>query len=108
MTEADERRLEKKCDKMAQTLTEVRDWQIRFDGRAEQIARDVDELRGDMYGNGSPGVKARLQRQEDNCKVHLAEQSWIKKFICRVAQTVTAVVIVTVMFWLMGLFKAGK
>lgn len=108
MTDTEMTRLEKKCDEMSQTLTAVRDWQIGFDVRAVQIDRDVRELQGTVFGNGVPGLKARMQGQEDKCRSHLESQSGTRAFVARVAQTVVSAMILTVIFWLMGVFKTGQ
>ncbi len=72
-----------------------------------QITRDVDELRGDLYGNGKDGLKVRLQRQEDFCKnrVDAEKQSLLSRVAPTIVSTVAAAGIIGFGLWLLGLFR---
>ncbi len=49
-------------DHMNQTLTEVRDSQIRHSARHEAIEQKLDEHHVTLFGNGKRGLKAQVAR----------------------------------------------
>jgi hypothetical protein len=58
---------DEKLDAALKALADIQRWQASHDTSHQRIERDVNDLRHDMYGNGSPGLKSRTQTIEDRC-----------------------------------------
>lgn len=65
--------VDQKLDAIMEQIANVQLWQKAHDVAHKMIDRDVNEIRTELFGNGHPGIKERLQIQEQTCtsSIHL-------------------------------------
>jgi hypothetical protein len=75
-------------------------WQAAHDEAHKTITRDVTEIRSELYGNGNPGMKLRLQRLDD-----AVPGNRLRAFVGSVAEKVLANGILAFVVWLLWIYK---
>lgn len=79
-------------------------WKAGHDKEHETIARDINDFRGDLYGNPDPetGIKYQVQRLI-NCKNKITE--W-KQFWMAVLRALLVIFFASFCAWLLMLYRS--
>ena len=99
---------DQKLDRILEEIGEVRLWQATHTAKHEAIDSDVGDLKNTMYGNGTPGVKSRLQTNES--KLAMIEQRyappcWWQRLWLGVAEKVTSAALIGLIIWVLFLYQ---
>jgi len=90
-----------KLEQMDGKLDKLLTWKEVHKAEHKTIYRDVEEMRGVLFEN--PGLKAQVQSLM-NCKRNISR--W-REFWLGVLKTVVAAAIISIVLWLMMIYKKG-
>jgi len=94
---------EQKIDVMMATLSEMQRWQVSHNTEHQMFTRDISDLRKEVYGNGSPGLKARTQTIEHGCA--MLRCSRIKDIAGKITVNVISGMVLLFVGWLLILYR---
>ena len=94
---------DEKLDALIKAMDLSLRWQAAHDEQHAFIARDLNDIRHDLYGNGTPGLKARTQTIEQRCAANVCSRFW--DFATKVAVNVLSGGSLIFFGWLLMIYK---